>query len=133
MLQRGGAPYLEVVFGRLAAHAKDIQRTGSIHAAPARRTCKDTPSARESPGVGSSQATPPRPSTTGAWAIPDREQACLQLASSGRPTQFPTWMPQIHCIPHPLDKNRSFSVSSSSKSLSRNATDKPRRPQSLPF
>lgn len=58
VLERGGALYLEMVFSRLATHAKDIQRTGSLPAAPGRRTCKDKPSARESPAVGSA-ARPP--------------------------------------------------------------------------
>lgn len=79
MLQRGGAPYL-VVFGRLATHVKDIQRTGSLHAAPARRTCKDKPSARESPGVGSA-AKPPlyglSPRGSGPFLTGSRPAACL--------------------------------------------------------
>lgn len=95
-LKRGGAPCLETVFGRLATQVKDIQRTGSLHAVPARRTCKDKASARESPGAGSTAKPPPsRPVTAGPG--PALTGAGLQLA------QVPTWMPQIYRIPHPLD------------------------------
>ena len=85
MLKRGGAPCLEMVFGRLATHVKDIQRTGSLHAVPARRTCKDKASARESLGVGSAAKLPLQACHRGAWAVPDL----------GRPVTVGAWAPPL--------------------------------------
>lgn len=87
-----------MVFSGLAAHVKDIQRTGTLHAAPRVVDMQKDKPACQSTGSGKhGKDTPPRPLSPwrSPWSHPSWTVG-LYLARTGLAAQFLTRMPQVY-------------------------------------